>query len=136
MRACLHETTRYVNQHGFPIFRLCLYQYARATPLSVHYKSLLYTVQNCLLLNLARVQGDMLLVLTEQWKRASRDRSSSEKQWMNDIDMLVTIGVSSQKQHRIQPYFSYSRGTLQDKLSSIQTVAKYSKIPVMLKYVN
>ena len=81
-------------------------------------------------------EGLQLLVLTEQWKRALRDRSSSEKQWMNDIDMLVTIGVRSQKQHRIQPYFSYSSGTLQDKLSSIQTVAKYSKIPVMLKYVN
>ena len=48
---------------------------------------------------------------------------------MNDIDMLVTIGVRS--------YFSYSNGTLEDKLSSIQTVAKYSKIPVMfLIYVN
>ena len=41
-----------------------------------------------------------LLVLTRQWKRALRDRSSSEKQWMNDIDMLVTTGVRSQKQHR------------------------------------
>ena len=35
-----------------------------------------------------------MLVLTEQWKRASRDRSS-EKKGMNDIDMLVTIGVRS-----------------------------------------
>ena len=42
---------------------------------------------------------------------------------MHDIDMLVTIGVRS--------YFSYGNETLQDKLSSIQTVAKYSKIPVM-----
>ena len=71
-----------------------------------------------------------LLVLTGQLKRALRHRSSSEKQWMNDIDMLVTIGVRSQKQHVTQPYFSHSSGTLQDEISSIQTVAKYSKIRV------
>ena len=74
-----------------------------------------------------------MLVLTEQWKRALRDTSSSEKQWMNDIDMLVTIGVRSQKQHVNQPYFCYSIGTLQDEIdiSSIQTVAKYGKIRVI-----
>ena len=36
-----------------------------------------------------------MLVLTRQWKRALRDRSSSEKEWMNDIDMLVKTGVRS-----------------------------------------
>ena len=74
-----------------------------------------------------------LLVLTRQWKQALRDMSSSEKWWMNDSDMLVTIGVRSYKQHRIQLYFSYSSGTLRYEIdiSSIQTVAKYSKIRVI-----
>ena len=77
-------------------------------------------------------EGLQLLVLTGQWKRALRDRSSSEKQWMNNIDMLVTIGVRSQKQHRIQPYFSKNSGTLQDEISRgvMQTVAKCSKIRI------
>ena len=50
---------------------------------------------------------------------------------MNDIDLLVTIGVRSQKQHKIKPYISYGSRTLQDEISSIQTVAKYSKIRVI-----
>ena len=38
--ACGHvciKTTRYVNQHGFPISRLRSYEYAQVIPLSVHY---------------------------------------------------------------------------------------------------
>ena len=33
--ACGHvciKTTRYVNQHGLPIFRLCSYEYAKQSP--------------------------------------------------------------------------------------------------------